>query len=175
MTSSPNRRRTAQLAVTATACLSLVGAAVASPSANASAYDDDLKAVRTATARFHSTGQAVRAGYEATPVCVSIPSGPAMGIHYENAALMADPAIDPRRPEVLLYAPGEDGRLELVAVEYYRSATGATGTPVLFGIPFDGPTPAHHPGMDTHYDLHVWLWEPNPAGTFAPFNPAVSC
>jgi len=26
-----------------------------------------------------------------------------------------------------------------------------------------------------HYDLHVWLWKNNPAGTFSPTNPAVSC
>lgn len=26
-----------------------------------------------------------------------------------------------------------------------------------------------------HYDLHVWLWRENPAGLFAPTNPAMDC
>jgi hypothetical protein len=25
------------------------------------------------------------------------------------------------------------------------------------------------------YSLHVWLWQTNPSGTFAAFNPDVSC
>jgi hypothetical protein len=25
------------------------------------------------------------------------------------------------------------------------------------------------------YALHAWVWQDNPAGTFAPFNPDVSC
>jgi hypothetical protein len=29
--------------------------------------------------------------------------------------------------------------------------------------------------MPWHYDLHVWLWEDNPTGLFAMFNPAISC
>ena len=29
--------------------------------------------------------------------------------------------------------------------------------------------------MPPHYDLHVWVWQANPAGIFAPFNPNVSC
>jgi hypothetical protein len=26
-----------------------------------------------------------------------------------------------------------------------------------------------------HYDLHVWLYKPNPLGIFAPTNPSVKC
>ncbi len=33
----------------------------------------------------------------------------------------------------------------------------------------------HDPQMPRHYDLHVWLWQANPAGIFAPFNPNVRC
>ena len=35
--------------------------------------------------------------------------------------------------------------------------------------------PAHHPGQETHYDLHVWLWKHNPSGLFAEWNPSVTC
>jgi hypothetical protein len=41
-----------------------------------------------------------------------------MGIHATDAALMADDAIDPLRPEILVYIPNEDGSLKLVGVEY---------------------------------------------------------
>jgi hypothetical protein len=42
-------------------------------------------------------------------------------------------------------------------------------------VDFQGPMPAHHPGMTTHYDLHVWLWKHNPTGMFAEWNPNVRC
>jgi hypothetical protein len=47
--------------------------------------------------------------------------------------------------------------------------------PSLFGQTFQGPMPGHNPQMPWHYDLHVWLFESNPSGLFAPFNPAFSC
>src|SRR6266498_2895652 len=31
------------------------------------------------------------------------------------------------------------------------------------------------PTMAVHYDLHVWLWQDNPTGLFAPFNPRLAC
>jgi hypothetical protein len=175
MTTAPTRRRV-QLAVAATATGALLaGAALTSTgAAQASSYDNDLKAVRVATARFHSPAQALRAGYLPSPECVSSPMG-GMGFHYENPALMADPAVDAARPEVLLYAPGEDGDLVLVGVEYFHSAAGISEAPQLFGRVFEGPMPGHHPGMGVHYDLHVWVWQANPSGTFAQFNPTVSC
>jgi len=33
----------------------------------------------------------------------------------------------------------------------------------------------HSEGMPIHYDLHVWAWQANPAGTFAEWNPNVHC
>jgi hypothetical protein len=29
--------------------------------------------------------------------------------------------------------------------------------------------------MPEHYDLHAWVWQANPAGMFAAWNPTVSC
>ena len=179
MSTTPTRRRT-QLAVVLAGTGALVGTAVltTSPTASATAYSQDLKAVRVATARFHSPEQAMRAGYLASPECVAAGPLGAMGFHYENPALMADPAVDAAKPEILLYAPGADGELELVAVEYFQAVGGASDggmAPSLFGHTFDGPMPGHHPGMGTHYDLHVWVWQDNPSGTFAQFNPDVSC
>lgn len=166
-------RQRARLAAAAV-LLALPAAAVVTVPAQAKSYDDELHDVRVATARFHSVQQARKAGYHPTPECVSSPAG-TMGVHFENPTLMADPGIDPLRPEILLYAPGPGGKLKLVGVEYWQAAAAANTTPSLFGRAFNGPMPGHHPGMATHYDLHVWVWADNPAGTFSLFNPTLSC
>jgi hypothetical protein len=91
-----------------------------------------------------------------------------------------DNELDIAEPEILLYATDGQGRLGLVSVEYFKpDADGDLGTsgdkPSLFGQPFDGPMPGHAPGMPVHYDLHVWLWQNNPSGMFAQWNPTVTC
>jgi len=160
---------------------------------------DGLQAVQAAASRYHSIAQAQRDGYttENEP-CVSAPPPPgftgAMGIHAVNPALIGDGAIDPLRPELLLYLPKANGKLKLVGVEYFAVALANTEAgpapwfgenepplgfftpaPLVLGQTFDGPMPGHTPTMPWHYDLHVWLWADNPAGLFAPFNPALVC
>lgn len=149
------------------------------------APSDDLQAAKAASARYHSVEQALKNGYSGVgEPCVTSPGAPAppgaMGIHYVNGGLVGDPTIDPLQPEVLLYAPADDGQLKLVGVEYMKiDADQNLATdgdrPSIFGVPFDGPMPGHNPTMPIHYDLHVWFWEDNPLGEFVPFNPAVSC
>jgi hypothetical protein len=139
----------------------------------------ELQAAKAATARFHSLRQALKAGYVLPPAplkdhCVSSPAG-GMGVHLENPALMADAALDIRRPEILNYAIKPNGRLRLVALEYFVASSLAPTAPVLFGHTFDGPMPGHHPGMPEHYDLHAWVWKANPSGMFAMFNPNLHC
>lgn len=152
------------------------------------------QAVRAATARFHSMTQAAAAGYSlAGEPCVAEAPG-TMGIHAVNFALAGDLDIDPLKPEILLYLPKDDGDYELIGVEYWSIALAnspngpipwfeanppADGwfnpAPSVLGQTFDGPMPGHNPSMPWHYDLHAWLWADNPAGTFAPFNPTLSC
>lgn len=173
-------RRPAWVAVTAVvAAAAIASVAVAVTNAGASP-PDELQAVKAATARYHSFEQAEQAGYtvEGEP-CIASPLG-TMGVHAVNPALIADPAIDPLRPEVLLYLPDADGKLRLVGVEYLKAdADGSLATdddrPSVLGQAFDGPMPGHNPTMPVHYDLHVWLWEANPAGLFAMFNPSIAC
>jgi len=103
-----------------------------------------------------------------------------MGFHYVDFSRIGDPAIDPLHPEVLLYAPGPSGRVQLVGVEYLKiDADGSLLTdddrPHLGDVAFNGPMPGHTDQMPVHYDLHVWLYEENPNGMFAPWNPRVSC
>lgn len=155
-------------------------------------------AVKEATAAYHDVSKAVEAGYRApeAAACVESPAG-AMGVHSANPALLMDGLIDPLRPEVLLYLPKNGGGFRLVGVEYVqpvivRSPSGVTSpwfaatrwpsnytvltpAPSLFGKTFDGPMAGHEPGMPWHYDLHAWIWAPNPNGDLAQFNPRLSC
>ncbi len=163
------------------AALTAAALAVALPGATSLAHaEEDLtwQDVKSATARFHSLVQAEQDGYRLASPCTFSPSG-AMGFHFENPELMVDPAVDPLQPEILLYAPGPSGNLELVGVEYWMAESDhdvALGSaPAVLGQRFNGPMPGHHPGMPAHYDLHVWLWQANPLGTFAQFNPTVHC
>ena len=63
--------------------------------------------------------------------------------------------------------------MQLVAVEYMIpkamwNASSPNARPTLYGATFeDGP-------MET-YALHAWVWERNPRGVFAAFNPSVGC
>ena len=103
--------------------ISLVGLAVAGIAAVVPALAGDgslppeLQEVRAAVAKYHSSDQAKRDGYtvENEP-CVASPDG-AMGIHAINPALLADNAIHVDRPEILLYVPKANGKLELIGVE----------------------------------------------------------
>lgn len=132
--------------------------------------DELLKSVRTATARFHSTMQAMHAGYEASDHCVSVPGLGGMGYHWSNGSLV-DPVFDAVNPEAVLYETGPGGNLRLVAVEYIVINIGQE-RPMFGDHAFDiGGTPVPVP----HWSLHVWLHKENPAGIFVPFNPDVSC
>ena len=133
--------------------------------------DSDLiKLVRRATARYHSTTQAVRAGYEVAGHCVEDPEKGGMGYHWVNQSLV-DPVFDPANPEALLYEPDKNGNLKLVGVEYIVIDIGQNH-PHFGDYPFDvGGTPVP---VD-HYSLHVWLYKDNPKGMFTPYNPNVTC
>lgn len=135
-----------------------------------SAETDLLKSVRNATSRFHSTTQAIDAGYQPDDHCVSVQGLGGMGFHWVNPSLV-DPVFDPLKPEAILYAPGPGGNLHLVAVEYIVINVGQP-RPAFAGHPFDiGGTPVPVP----HWSQHVWLYENNPTGIYQPFNPNVSC
>jgi hypothetical protein len=136
-----------------------------------------LQAVREALRKYEDPVVAVRDGYLSTLGCVAYAEG-AMGVHFLNVAHIG-PVPDPFRPPLLVYEPATDGRLKLVAAEWFVPlATGVTERPALFGQPFNGPMAGHEPLMPSelhHYDLHAWLWKENPAGLFAVTNPNVGC
>ena len=151
------------------AAIALVGDA----EAGRTTVERELQLAKAASARFHSVKQAERAGYEQASPCI-----PGEGIHDDNFSLI-DNTIAVDQPEVLLYEPKPNGGLRLVGVEYFKPDADqdpltTADRPTLFGVPFAGPM--IHPGPPMlHYDLHIWLWEPNPNGMFALPNPNVTC
>lgn len=132
-----------------------------------------LAAVRRATAKYHNVQAAIDDGYLPTDHCVDQP-GSGMGYHYFHPELASDLVTDPLKPELLIYVPNGNGGIKLGAVEWFQADVGQEH-PTLFGQPFDGPMDGHEPGMPVHYDLHAWIWQPNPDGVFAAWNPNISC
>lgn len=170
-------------------------AAPASGGVSASAEGTRARAPLMPNARSRSapdrrTGCSGRARGE-TSCAHASPSSPCS---LDSAARTADPEVRVEEPEALLYLP-KDGKLRLVAIEHvqlivihgepYRGCGIEDSTcppanpppaPSLYdGVVFDGPMAGHVPEMPWHYDLHAWIWADNPAGMFAPFNPALSC
>jgi hypothetical protein len=103
----------------------------------------------------------------------------AMGVHYVKGDLVGDDRAEPLRPEALVYEPVEGNKLRLVAVEYviFQAAWDAhhQSPPKLFGQKFALTSAPNRFGLDAFYSLHAWVWKHNPAGTFAMWNPRVSC
>lgn len=137
-----------------------------------------IQRLRQVTGAYHNEALAVAGGFERTDQCVASPDG-GMGYHYVNGGRF-DATVNKDQPEVLLYAPGPEGTRRLTGVEYLKvdadqDLSTDDDRPVLFGHPFAGPMPGHGPGMPIHYDLHVWVWRWNPSGTFAEWNPRVTC
>jgi hypothetical protein len=156
-----------------------------------------LAMIRQATSSFHELDSATAAGYTAwspnpaTEACASNAEGK-MGYHRVNVSLRgsaANPAagdavVDLLRPEMLLYEKMKNGKMRLVGVEYivfkaaWEAAHGVgAAPPEILGQPllasshtFPGGT-----GNIDHYELHVWVWSPNPLGMFYPWNPNISC
>jgi hypothetical protein len=185
MLNGSNTRR--RLAGVLAAGLALVawGCGDDGPTSPQEAAEADLGVVRRSTIRYQQESVALRDGYVADAICVGSPAG-TMGIHYLNPGRMDDRLVA-AEPEILLYIR-EGGQTRLVAVEYWKPVLqngqpyfGPTPpanpgpAPQMFGQTFQGPMPGHNPTMPWHYDLHVWIWQDNPAGMFAQFNPGLSC
>jgi hypothetical protein len=139
-----------------------------------------LAGLRQATDAFHDLSVATAAEYGLFYRCTDENSGlGAMGQHYVNGKLVGDPEVDPLRPEALVYAPKRGGGYRLVAVEWVTFVADwqktHAGPPSLFGQTFTlVPSPNRY-GLPPFYALHAWIWDPNPSGMFANWNPRVSC
>jgi hypothetical protein len=152
-----------------------------------------LSAARSATAGLHDLDQANAAGYSvevadlAGITCIESAAG-TMGVHYLNPSLIPElvdpaftgtPSVDAATPELLVFEPGANGQMRLVALEYLtiKASWDAThaSPPALFGRTFDTTPAGNRYGLPDFYSLHAWIWNPNPAGLFAPYSRKVSC
>ncbi|HEY6686085.1 MAG TPA: hypothetical protein VI094_07755 [Propionibacteriaceae bacterium] len=171
-------------AISALACEEHANAALTAPA-------------RTATVKFHSLSIAKKAGYSiladsAGITCIADPQMGAMGVHYVKGDLVKDPAIAATEPEALVYAPDQQGRLHLAALEYVViksdwdakqpqppslgvGARETTAPPILFGHEFNFTNAPNRYGLPPFYSLHTWIWKDNPAGAFEMWNPSVTC
>jgi hypothetical protein len=140
------------------------------PTGLGAAIDRDVARVRAATERFKTVATALAAGYVATDRCVQHPTHGVMGLHYKNPALRdAKPELE--QPEILLYERLPDGTLRLNGVEYVVPLTAWTQAepPVLLGQQM-----RREEAQGIWY-LHAWIWERNPSGIFADWNPRAQC
>ena len=137
---------------------------------------------RSATADFRDIDVAKAAGYSvevadaAGIVCISQPGEGTMGIHMLNPSLLDD-TIEEDKPELLVYEPGHNGRMKLVALEYlvFQADWKGSEPPKLFGQEFSLTPAGNRYGLPPFYALHAWIFRNNPSGALAPYNPKVDC
>ena len=138
-----------------------------------------VKIVRDATWRFRNVSAAESEGYGLLFGCVSGGDYGAMGLHFVNFPLVADGKIDAAKPEIVLYEPASNGRLRITGADYLVFAADWDKThahaPELNGQLFHFFEAPNRFGLPPFYTLHVWAWKDNPQGTFANWNPRVSC
>lgn len=180
-------RRNAPISVRRAAGIILAAAVVAvgSSSAVGAGEADDIAAAKAGTATFSSVAAADAAGYGLPPEgplheCIaSFDNTGAMGMHHINGDLVGDIELDPATPEALVYEPAADGSLTLVALEYvvFAEAWDAANdeAPMLFDQMFMRVDEPNRYELPAFYALHAWVWKDNPSGTFASFNPNVTC
>ena len=131
----------------------LIGVAV-----NAAAADMTsplVEHVRAANVRFEEASAAMAEGYTAI-ACIDGPDGAVTGMRYVNQRYLKDevPAIG--RPQSLTYEPGDDGHLNLVAVEYITFK----GPAWLERQPYRLVAAPNRFGRTPFYDLLVWTGRP---------------
>jgi hypothetical protein len=138
-----------------------------------------IKAVQEATERFRDPLVAEAEGYTLQFGCVSGSDVGAMGMHFVNGPLVGDGELDVTHPEIILYEPLPNGRLQLTGADYLVLADAwdskHAGPPQLMGQLFHLFDSPNRFGLPPFYTLHVWAWKENPNGSFTNWNPRVSC
>ena len=132
---------------------------------------EELAKTRQSTRQYQNAELPVSDGWAGPyqlPVANRVPG---MGYHYVNFGLIDD-TFNAAEPEVLIYEDAGSGR-RLIAVEYIVTSgdeppSGFTGSDDVWA---PAPPP---PGVPSGtWTLHAWVWEGNPDGVFAPFNPNI--
>ncbi len=170
-----SRRR---IAIVAVACLCLAGTGAGLVSAAGKA---DIPAVRAATLKYKDINRAFAEGYVMFYQCTEEPGVGTMGQHLLNPDLAGTPEVDPLRPEVLVYQPTRSGGYRLVGVEYvvplpvWDPADEGRAPPTVLGQTLSRLDTHRYPVPFAFYQRHLWLWQGNPLGLFADWNPTITC
>lgn len=171
-----SRSTLAGLAFGLLAALTTVGFSQSGSLAEVQPTLEQLTALRSRVAAFEDVAAAEAAGYERFGDCMAGPQG-AQGIHFRHVGQIGDPGLDVLQPELLMYEPRGDGTLRLIGAEYlvFQQAwhdAGNLAAPTLLGREFSLNTTLLD---EPFYALHVWVWQYNPLGIFANWNPLVQC
>ena len=159
--------------------------------------DQALQQLKRQLEPYRSITFAQSQGYAQRSACEAHPTLGTMGFHYVRGDLLGLTApvngkvngtgtyIGAQPPGILLYIPDGQGGLRLVGIELlvFAAAWDAANShpPMYRGRKFnymaDNPNTAQDEahGFMPHYDLHIWLFENNPSGLYAQWNPAISC
>jgi hypothetical protein len=166
-------RRTAAIAaaVAGTIAAGLATPASAHPTTSGQ-IQAELSAARQYSAPFHTTDLAAAGGWQKLPLpCFDNPgtgdNNGGMGNHWilDPATLGNAPVAG--EPNILVFDPVTN---KLVAVEYVELQSAASAAPSLFGQTFE---PSNLPDGTPIYELHAYVWKPNPNGMFHEYNPDV--
>jgi hypothetical protein len=138
-----------------------------------------VQVVQRATERYRDPAEADAQGWKSAGACVSSPEEGAMGVHFIKGSILFDGKFDPQEPEALIYEV-TDRRARLVGAEFiipaaeWHAQNGAA-PPVILGQQTNFVGSPNRFGLPAFYELHVWAFRNNTKGTYADFNPAVSC
>lgn len=132
-----------------------------------------LAALHVLFEKYRDLQTAVDNGYAFVGPCISDPELGGMGDHYSREADVdfgrGDGTHALERPQYLVYAPQKNGTRRLAALDYTvpYEKWHSSKPPEFFGIPF-----TRNDGFGV-WMFHIWIFQHNPAGTFANFNPRV--
>lgn len=138
-----------------------------------------IKAVRESTERYKDVAAAEADGYGLMFGCVSGPDYGAMGLHFVNLPLVQDIALDPAKPEIVIYEPLPNGRKRLIGADFLVFAADwhakHAETPKVMGQLMHLIESPNRYGLPAFYTLHVWAWKESATGPFVNWHPTVSC
>ncbi len=133
----------------------------------------EITALHVLFAKYEDMEKARQHGYEFVGPCISDPELGGMGDHYSREADVdfgrGDGTHAIERPQYLVYAPQKDGSRRLAALDYTvpYEKWHSDKPPEFFGVPF-----TRNDGFGV-WMFHIWVFQHNPAGIFANFNPKV--
>lgn len=159
--------------------------------------DQSLQQLARELEPFKDVNYALQQGYVRGSPCEQHPTLGAMGHHYVNPRLLGITSQPGQRvngngtyigtnpPPILLYIPDSNGGLRLAGIELLVFAEAwhqkHKQPPKFRGREFeymaDDPATSRDEAHNfaPHYDLHIWLFDHNPSGLYAQWNPALSC